>query len=69
MPPQRRPPAWRRVLDFVRQWSFVPSLAVLAASGFLFINAPSQTLILQDEIMASHVRSMMADHLTDVLMS
>ncbi len=47
----------------------MPSLAVLAASGFLFINAPSQALILQDEIMASHVRSMMADRLTEVLTS
>lgn len=65
----RQTPVWRRALDFIRQWSFVPSLAVLATGAFLFINAPSQTLLLQDQIMASHVRSMMADHLTDVLTS
>ncbi|MGO7770609.1 anti-sigma factor, partial [Rhizobium ruizarguesonis] len=41
----------------------------LAASAFLFANVPSQTLLLQDQIMARHVRSMMADHLTDVLTS
>ncbi len=69
LPVPRQAPFWRRTFDFIRQWSFVPSLAVLAASAFLFVNAPSQTLILQDEIMASHVRSMMADHLTDVLTS
>ncbi|MBC2805667.1 anti-sigma factor [Rhizobium ruizarguesonis] len=69
LPLPRRVPIWRRALDFIRQWSFVPSLAVLAASAFLFANAPSQTLLLQDQIMASHVRSMMADHLTDVLTS
>ncbi|HWT56411.1 MAG TPA: anti-sigma factor [Rhizobium sp.] len=68
-PLPRQVPVWRRTLDFLRQWSFVPSLAALGAGAFLFINAPSPALLLQDQIMASHVRSMMADHLTDVLTS
>jgi anti-sigma factor RsiW len=65
----RRESAWRRALDLIRRWSFVPSLAALAAGAILFANVPSQTLVVRDQIIASHVRSMMADHLTDVLTS
>jgi anti-sigma factor RsiW len=68
-PPSQDIPAWRRVVDFVRLWSFVPSLAALAVSALLFASVPSQTVLLQDQLLASHVRSMMADHLTDVLTS
>jgi len=67
-PPQRPQPqksTWWRALDLFKQWSFVPA-AALAGSLFLFSITPSQTLVLQDEILASHIRSMMADHLTDV---
>ncbi len=68
--PQLRPAtALQRAMELIRQWSFVPSLAALAASAILFASTPSQTMLLQDQIMASHVRSMMADHLTDVLTS
>ncbi|KQV83366.1 anti-sigma factor [Rhizobium sp. Root1220] len=72
LPPQRPQPqkhAWRRALDFLKLWSFVPSVAALAASLFLFVTTPSQTFVLQDEILGSHIRSMMANHLTDVLTS
>ena len=65
LPPGRRS-GWRQALDFLRLWSFVPSLAALAASLIIFASVPSPTSLLQDQILASHVRSMMADHLTDV---
>ncbi|MFK0162015.1 anti-sigma factor family protein [Rhizobium sp. NPDC090279] len=60
---------WRRVWRFVREWSFVPSLAVLAASLMLVLNVPQQGQTIEDQLLASHVRSMLADHLTDVLTS
>ena len=69
LPSPRSTSIWHDAFDFIRKWSLAPSLAALAAAAVLFINAPSQTLILQDQIMASHIRSMMADHLTDVLTS
>ncbi|MBB4237832.1 anti-sigma factor RsiW [Rhizobium esperanzae] len=68
-PLPRQVPGWRRALVFIRQWSLVPSLAALAAGAFLFVNVPSQTALLQEQILSSHIRSMMADHLTDVLTS
>jgi anti-sigma factor RsiW len=57
---------WRTAADFIRRWSFVPSFAALAASIFLVLSVPPQTAVLQDEILASHVRSLLVDHLTDV---
>lgn len=72
LPPQSQKPQkpiWWRALDAFKQWSFLPSVAALAASLFFFATTPSQTLVLQDEILASHIRSMMANHLTDVLTS
>ncbi|WP_037151597.1 anti-sigma factor family protein [Rhizobium freirei] len=60
---------WRRAWRLVREWSFVPSLAVLAASLMLVLNLPQQSQTIEDQLLASHVRSMLADHLTDVLTS
>lgn len=57
---------WWRAADFIRRWSFIPSFAALAASVFLVLSVPPQTGVLQDQILASHVRSLLVDHLTDV---
>jgi anti-sigma factor RsiW len=68
----RRAPSvssWAKATGLIRQWLFVPSLAALAASLFLVV-APMQTRTsLQDEVVASHVRSLLVDHLTDVATS
>jgi anti-sigma factor (TIGR02949 family) len=56
---------WQWVLQFARQWTFLPGLAALAASLVLFLSVPQQAS-LQDQILASHIRSMQADHLVDV---
>ena len=57
------------LLEFVRRWLFVPSLAALAASLFLVIGPMSDRTSVGDEIIASHVRSLLVDHLTDVATS
>ncbi|MDR3465079.1 MAG: anti-sigma factor [Xanthobacteraceae bacterium] len=54
------------VAAMIRQWLFVPSLAALAAS-LLLVFGPLQTRSsLEDEIVASHIRSTLVNHLTDV---
>jgi len=61
--------SWHRAWRLVREWSFVPSLAVLGASLMLVLNVPQQSQTIEDQLLSSHVRSMLADHLTDVLTS
>lgn len=57
------------LLEFVRRWLFVPSLAALAASLFLVVGPMSERTSIGDEVIASHVRSLLVDHLTDVATS
>jgi anti-sigma factor RsiW len=68
---EARPAAsrWDRVFGLVRQWLFVPSLAALAASLFLVLGPIQNRTSIQEEVVAGHVRSMLADHLTDVATS
>jgi len=58
-----------RLLQFTKRWSYIPSFAALAASLFLVFSLPQTHTSLQDQILASHVRSLMVSHLTDVLTS
>jgi anti-sigma factor RsiW len=57
--PPGRAGAWRR-------WSVAASGLALAASLALFVAAPLRGPDLTDELVAGHVRSLLADHLTDV---
>lgn len=51
--------------DHLRRWGFVPTFAALAAVVVLSFN-PLRGDDLQQEILASHIRSMLASHLVDV---
>jgi anti-sigma factor RsiW len=60
---------WTKLSGSIRQWLFVPSLAALAASMFLVLAPVQNRASIPDEVVASHVRSMLVDHLTDVATS
>ena len=64
-PKQRR---WR-LPTATPWWGAAFSMAALAASLMVFIAAPGDQTILQRELIAGHVRSLQANHLTDVTTS
>jgi len=50
----------------VRRWNLLPSLAVLAISTFLVLMPAKQGAAVQEEIVSSHVRSLLDHHLIDI---
>ncbi|GLS23251.1 membrane protein [Labrys miyagiensis] len=70
-PQRQREPAmsWRLFLDRFTRWSLLPSAAVLAACLLFVTVRPEPGPSLEDQLVSSHVHSMLANHLTDVLTS
>jgi anti-sigma factor (TIGR02949 family) len=64
-PPQRRKPWWAGV---AAAWSVAGAMGAVAASLLAVQVAPTQ-LALEDQLVASHVRSLQANHLIDVATS
>jgi mycothiol system anti-sigma-R factor len=73
--PVRRPEAARRSVLFEMPWNWLAlaaaiALAAIVASSFLpRLRQPGADQFLATQLIASHVRSLMADHLTDVASS
>jgi mycothiol system anti-sigma-R factor len=73
--PVRRPEAVRRGVFFDMPWNWLALaaaivLAAIVASSFLpRVRQPGADQFLATQLIASHVRSLMADHLTDVASS
>jgi len=73
--PVRRPEAVRRSVFFDMPWNWLAlaaaiAVAAIVASSFLpRLRQPGADQFLATQLIASHVRSLMADHLTDVASS
>lgn len=73
--PIRRPEAVRRGVFFDMPWNWLAlaaaiAVAAIVASSFLLkLRQPGPEQFLATQLIASHVRSLMADHLTDVASS
>jgi mycothiol system anti-sigma-R factor len=73
--PVRRPEAGRRSVFFDMPWNWLAlaaaiALAAIVASSFLArLRQPGADQFLATQLIASHVRSLMANHLTDVASS
>lgn len=67
-------PGWpvrllERALRAARHWAATPALAVLATGIFLLLMPSQGAHDLRDDLVASHVHSLLANHLTDVATS
>lgn len=77
LPPENKSQsaAARRVRAWVRSWSWLSfgtalaSVVALVWSAGLYLATPSAQDLLADEVVASHVRSLMLDHIADVASS
>jgi anti-sigma factor RsiW len=57
------------LVDRLGRWGLAPALAALVVAAGLFLAPPRGDATLQSELVGSHVRSLLASHLTDVTTS